>query len=180
MTDPEDQWHRQERLPVLSAVAAAFADPVRLVGILTESADDDDAARRLRDAFGLDERQAEAVLDVQVRRMTAAGRARVAEELRVLRADWGPAVGAHVRFSGRRSAVLSIDGAEHSFRGGGVQGVLDRIREFVLHEIAVPRLRPVAVRITGLPEGPIRMTCTPARDARFQYPDEPVAPEGEG
>jgi hypothetical protein len=43
-----------------------------------------------------------------------------------------------------------------------------------------PRSRPVAVSVTGLPEGPIRMTYTPAGTGRYQYPGEPVAPEPEG
>jgi hypothetical protein len=61
-----------------------------------------------------------------------------------------------------------------------VNGVLERIATFVLEEIDVPRLRPVAATITGLPDGAIRMTYTPARNGRFEYPDDPVAPEAEG
>ena len=61
-----------------------------------------------------------------------------------------------------------------------MNGVLERIATFVLEEIAVPRLRPVAAKITGLPDAPIRMTYTPARNGRFEYPDERVAPDGEG
>jgi hypothetical protein len=169
-----------ERLSILAAIESALADPVRLVGILVESADGDDAVRRLRNAFGLDDVQAQAVLDAQFRQVTAAPRARLAEELRVLRADWGPTVEAHIEFTGRRSAVLSVDGTEHTFRAGGVQSVLDRIAEFLLDEVAIPRLRPVAATISGLPAGPIRMTYTPARNGRYEYPDEPVAPEAQG
>jgi hypothetical protein len=180
VTLPADSSHRGERLRILAAMEAALADPVRLIGILQESVDDDDAARRLMDAFGLDDVQARAVLDLQMRRVTAADRARIAEELRVLRADWGPMIEAHVRFSGRRSAVLSIEGAEHSFRAGGPHGVLDRIGEFLLDEVAVPRMRPVAATIDGLPEGPIRMTYTPARSGQYDYADEPIAAEDEG
>jgi hypothetical protein len=172
--------HRGERLSVLVAIDAALTDPVRLIGILAQAADDDDAVRRLRDAFDLDDVQAQAVLDLQVRRVTPAHRARIAEELRVLRTDWGPPVEAAVRFTGRRSAVLAVDGTERSFRAGGVSGVLERIGAFVVEEIAVPRLRPVTATISGLPDGPIRMTYTPARNGHVEYPDEPVAPAGKG
>jgi hypothetical protein len=61
-----------------------------------------------------------------------------------------------------------------------VNGVLERIATFVLEEIAVPRLRPVAATITGLSDAPIRMTYPPARNGRFEYSDDPVAPEAEG
>jgi hypothetical protein len=171
---------RGQRMAILSAIDTALAEPVRLIGILLEAVDDDDAVRRLRDAFALDDVQAQAVLDLQVRRVVPGHRARIAEELRVLRADWGPPIEAEVRFAGRRSAVLSIDGTEHSFRAGGVNGVLERLGAFVLEEIAVPRVRPVTATITGLPDGPVRMTYTPARNGQFEYPDDPVVPEAEG
>jgi DNA gyrase/topoisomerase IV subunit A len=98
VTQP-DELHRRQRLSILAATEAALADPVRLIGILRES-EDDDAARRLPHAFDLDDLPARAVMDLQVRRVTAANRARIAEELRVLRTDWGPTVEAHVRISG--------------------------------------------------------------------------------
>jgi hypothetical protein len=164
---------------ILAAMEAVLADPAGLMQILGECADDEDAIVRLTQDFALDRIQAQAVLDLQVRRVTAANRARIAEELRVLRAEWGPPVQAQVRFTGRRSAVLSIDGAEHSFRAGGVHSVLDRIGRFVLDEVALPALRPVAATITGLPDGPIRMTYNPSRDGRCEYADEPDAPDGE-
>ena len=171
---------RRDRLAILTAIEAALADPAHLVGILQESVDDDDAIGRLVDTYGLDAVQAQAVLDLQVRRVIPAHRARVAEELRVLRAEWGPPIEAQVRFTGRRSAVLTVDGTEHRFRAGGVDGVLAEIGAFVLEEIAVPRLRPVTATISGLPDGPIRMTSTPARNGRFEYPNDPIASEGEG
>jgi hypothetical protein len=161
-----------------SSRSTPLADPVRLIDILGQATDD--AVRRLGNAFGLDDVQAEAVMDLQVHRGTPAHRARIADELRVLRSDWGPPVEAEVRFTGRRSAVLVVDGAEHSFRAGGVSGVLQEIGAFVSEEIAVPRLRSVTATIGGLPDGPIRMTCTPARNGRFEYADEPVVPDDEG
>jgi hypothetical protein len=176
---PADDGHRGERFRILSAIESALADPVRLLGILLDSEDDDDAIDRLMDAYGVDAVQAQAMLDLQFRRVIPANRARLADELRVLRAEWGPPVMAHIEFTGRRSAVLSIDGAEHSFRAGGVHGVLDKIRDFALDEVAVPTLRPVVASVAGLPEGPVRMTITPSRDGRYEYPDEPVALTGE-
>jgi hypothetical protein len=170
---------RRERLSILTAIESALADPVRLLGILLDSEDDDDAIDRLMDAYGVDAVQAQAMLDLQFRRVIPANRARLADGLRVLRAEWGPPVVAHIEFTGRRSAVLSIDSAEHSFRAGGVHGVLDKIRDFVLDEVAVPTLRPVVTSIAGLPDGPVRMTFTPSRDGRYEYPDEPVALAGE-
>jgi hypothetical protein len=109
---------RRERLSILTAIESALADPVRLLGILLDSEDDDDAIDRLIDAFGVDAAQAQAMLDLQFRRVIPANRARLADELRVLRAEWGPPVVAHIEFTGRRSAVLSIDGAEHSYAPG--------------------------------------------------------------
>ena len=176
---PVDDGHRGERLRILSGIEAALADPVRLIGILLNAEDDEDAIARLMDAFGVDAVQAQAMLDLQMRRVIPAHRARIAEELRVLRAEWGPAIEVQVRFSGRRSAVLTIDGTERSFRAGGLHGVLDKIREFVLDEVALPALRPVVATVAGLPDGPIRMTVTPARSGRYEYPDEPVALAGE-
>jgi hypothetical protein len=109
-----------------------------------------------------------------VRRVIPAHRARIAEERRVLLAEWGPPVHALVRFSGRRSAVVSIDGAQHSFRAGGVDAVLQRVGRFLREEVAVPRLRPVVATVTGLAEGPIRITYTPGGSARAEYGDEPA------
>jgi hypothetical protein len=177
VTQPPDDLHRRQRLSILAAVEAALADPGRLITILTESEDDDDALRRVRTTFDLDDDvQAEAVLDLQVRRMTRANRVRIAEELRILRGDWGPSIEAHARFSGRRTAVLSIDGADHRIRATGAQDALDRIDALVVEHFAIPQLRPVVVTVSGLPGGPTRMTCTPARNAAFEYPDDPEQP----
>lgn len=81
----------EHRLSILAAMEGALADPVRLVGALAGAADDEDAVQRVRDAFGLSEEQATAVLDLQFRRLHRAGRARVTDELAMLRADHGPA-----------------------------------------------------------------------------------------
>jgi hypothetical protein len=171
---------RREQLSILTAIETVLADPVRLIGLLQDAADDEDALRRVRQEFDLDRVHAEAVIDVQFRRVNRADRARIAEELRLLRAAWGSPSEASVRFTSRRSAVLSLDGAEHPFRAGGAQGVLDLVSEFVVAEVARPRLRPVVVTVTGLPGGPARMTLTPVGDGHYEYADDPVAPEAAG
>ena len=62
--DPEDR--RQERLAPLSAMDAALADPVRLVTVLVDAEDDEDALRRVRDTFGLTDEQMRRYRDVTV------------------------------------------------------------------------------------------------------------------
>jgi hypothetical protein len=83
---------RAERLSALAAVEAALADPVRLVELLQEAGDDADVVRRVADAFSLDAQQAESVLAVQLSGLTPGRHARLADELRVLRARWGPPI----------------------------------------------------------------------------------------
>ena len=165
---------RNERLRILDAMATALADPARLIGILVEAADDDDAIARLVDAYAVDSVGAQALLDLQVRRVIPVHRVRITEELRVLRAEWGPAIDAQVQFSGRRCAVVSIEDAQHTFRAGGVNAVLERLGRFLLEEVATPRLRPVTAAVTGLPDGPIRITYTPGGGARAEYRDDPA------
>jgi hypothetical protein len=171
---------RRERLSTLTAIETALAEPVRLIGLLQDAADDEDAVRRVRQEFGLDRAHAEAMIDVQFRWLNRADRARVAEELRVLRADWGRPVEGSVRFAGRRSAVLSLNGAEHPFRAAGAQRVLDLVSEHVVTQVAQPRLRPVVLTVTGLPEGPTRLTLTPAGSGHYEYPHDPVVPKTTG
>ncbi len=78
---------REQRISILAAFEAALTDPVRLVGVLADAEDDEDAVRRVRDAFGLSAEQAGAVLDLQFRRLHRVGRTRVADELALLRAE---------------------------------------------------------------------------------------------
>jgi DNA gyrase/topoisomerase IV subunit A len=84
---PIDDSHRRERTATLAAIETALADPARLIGVLLDAADDDDALARLMSAYGVNPEQAQALLDLQVRRVIPVHRARVAEELRVLRAE---------------------------------------------------------------------------------------------
>jgi len=123
-------------------------------------------------AYGVDRVGARAALDLQFSRVSRGGRRRIAEELAVLRAEWGPPVEGRVRFTSRGSAVLSLDGTERRFDAGGTDGVLDRLHAFLTEDVAVRRLRPVVATISGLPGGPTRMTVSPARSGSYEYPDD--------
>jgi DNA gyrase/topoisomerase IV subunit A len=68
------------RLHVLRAVQRAQARPHELLRIVAE-ASADEAIERLQSEWGLDEPQAHAVLDLQVRRFTTDFAARRAEEI---------------------------------------------------------------------------------------------------
>ena len=171
--DPEDR--RQERLAPLSAMDAALADPVRLVTVLVDAEDDEDALRRVRDTFGLTDEQAASVLDLQFRRLHRAGRARVAAELAVVRAEWGPALPATLAFTDHRSAVLTVEHEERRFTAGGTQAVLDRVTAHLLDDVAVPRLRPVVVTVDGPADAPVRVTVVPSRSASYEYADDAEA-----
>lgn len=163
---------RERRTGILTALAAAAADPVRLVELLTRAEDDDEALALLRESFGLDDAQASAVLDGRFRMLVAVRRARLAQELDVLRAEWGPPLPATLAFTGRRAAVLAVDGTEHRITGGGPQTVLSRATDVLVEEVAVPRRQPVDVAVTGLDRGPVRFTVTPGRSASFEHPED--------
>ena len=169
MTDRREAA-RADKLSILAALEAGLADPVRLVRLLQEATDDEDAVRRLADAFGLAPEQATAVLDQQLRLLTPAHRQRLADEVRLLRAEWGPPLAGELRFATRRSAVLTLDGTERRFTAGGAIGVLDLAFRYLADEVARPSLRPVVATVTGLPGGPTRMTVTPGGDGDFDYP----------
>jgi DNA gyrase/topoisomerase IV subunit A len=165
----DTEARRQERLAPLAAMDAALADPVRLVTLLVDAEDDEDALRRVRDAFDLTDEQAASVLDLQFRRLHRAGRARVAAELAVLRAEWGPALPATLAFTDRRSAVLTVEREERRFTARGLQAVLGLVTDHLLDDVAVPRLRPVVVTVTGPADAPVRFTVVPSRSASYQY-----------
>jgi hypothetical protein len=162
--------NRAEQLSALAALATAMADPVALVRLLQEATDDADAARLVREAFGLTAEQTETVLDNRNRLLTPAHRQRLADELTILRAEWGAPIQAHLRFTTRRSAVLTVAGTERRFTGGGADGVLDEVLRHLLDAIARPTLRPVVAGVTGLSGGPTRMTVTPSGDGDFEHP----------
>ena len=165
-----DDDGRAARLAALSAIGSALEDPIRLLGIVADAYDDEDAVRKVAEAYDVDELPARALLDLQFGRLTRAARGRVTEALRILRAEWGPPVEAQLMLSGRR-AVLSVDGTEHRFTAGGVHGLLDEVAGFLQSEIAVPRLRPVSVVVTGRSAGPVGMTVRPDGSASFGYED---------
>ncbi|SDF75400.1 hypothetical protein SAMN05660662_3252 [Blastococcus aurantiacus] len=165
--DTEDR--RREHLPQLAAMDAVLADPVRLVAALVDAEDDEDALRRVRDAFDLTDEQAASVLDLQFRRLHRTARARVAAELAVVRAEWGPALPATLTLSDRRSAVLTVEGGDRRFTGRGLQALLDRVTDHLLDDVAVPRLRPVVVTVAGPADAPVRFTVVPSGSASYEY-----------
>jgi hypothetical protein len=73
--------------------------------------------------------------------------------------------------TGRRSALLSIDGADHRFTAGGIPGLLDEVAAFLRTDIAAPRLRPVVLTVTVGRAGPVRMAVLPDGNASFHYGD---------
>jgi hypothetical protein len=164
---------RIERLALLTAIEAALTDPVRLVHALADAEDEADALAVLRHEYGIGEAAAGALLDLQVRRVTRAQRARVIDELRVLRAEWGPALAVEARFGADGSAVLTLEGAVHGLREGDPWTAVERLARLLTDEVARPRLRPVAATIRGLPDGPTTMRVTPAGDVALGYPDDP-------
>jgi hypothetical protein len=161
---------RAEKLSALAGLDAALTDPIALVRVLQEATDDEDAVRRVAGAFGLTPDQATAVLDQQLMQLTPARRQRLAGEVRTLRSEWGPPIEGELRFTTRRSAVLTLDGTERRFTAGGVGGVLDLLFQHLLEDIARPALRPVVATVTGLPDGPTRMTVTPSGDGHVDQP----------
>jgi hypothetical protein len=167
--DVDGQGGREERRRMLAAVATVSADPVRLVDVVQDAADDADAARRIAEAFGLDLDLAAVALDLQVRRLTPSTRARIAEELRVLEAPWGPALDADLLFTTRRSATLTVDGIQRSFRGGGPNAVRDQVFAFLHEQVTGPQLRPVVIAETGAADA-ARWVVRPDRSASREQP----------
>jgi hypothetical protein len=164
---------RAEKLSILAAYEIALADPVRLLALLADAEDDDDAVRRVREAFHLLEAHARSVLDLQFGRLTRAGRARIAEELRILRAEWGPELPVMVTFTSRRRAVVTVDDDERTVTAAGTPAVLDRITEHLVEEVAVPRLRPVVAEVTGHAGGLVRIRALPSRSTSYGYAGDP-------
>jgi hypothetical protein len=168
--DPHDRGGRDERRRVLAALATASADPVRLVQ-LVQHADGEEATRRVAETFGLEPELAEAVLDQSIRLLTPSRRARVAEELRVLDAEWGPTLELELRFTTGRSATMTVDGTAHTFRGRGPASVRDQALAFVSQQVARPQMRPAVVTVTGLPDG-ARWAVRPDGSASAEYPGD--------
>jgi hypothetical protein len=171
---PDGETTARQALPWLTAVDAVAADPVALVRLLQEADDRDDAVRRVAEHFGLSPEQADAVLDQQFGMLVGNRRAAVAEELRVLRAEWGAPLALRLRILNRRSAVLEVDGVEHRFRAGGLQGLMDEVARFAHDEVARPALRPVVID-TGLTgDWPLTLRIWPGRTVQYEYADDPA------
>ena len=77
----------RDRERVLSAIVAAQESMDLVVQVASEAEDPDDARQALQDALGVDEVQATAVLDMQIRRLSARERQRLIEELSSIRAE---------------------------------------------------------------------------------------------
>jgi hypothetical protein len=172
MTEDGETAYRGEAgarqvLPQLVALETALADPERLVRVLADADDRDAAVRALESTFGLSPEQALAVLDHQFGGLLRSRRAAVAEQLRILRAPWGPPLELTLQSRGRHGAVLTVDGLEHAFRARGRSDLLDQVTRFLWDQVAVPQLRPVSVT-TDLAGGPSRLLIWPSRVAEFE------------
>jgi hypothetical protein len=162
---------------LLGAFDSVLADPVRLVQAVQGAVDDEDALGRVAAAFDLTPETAAVVLDQQFLLLLPSRRAALAEELRIHRTPWGEPVHVVAELHGRRRATLVVDGTEHRFRAGGLQGLLDQLTDFLRAHVVRQHLRP-AFLTTGLPGGPTRITVWPDGTIEYEYPDDPVAGEG--
>jgi hypothetical protein len=160
---------RADRLAFLAAYEAALTDPVRLVTLLTDAEDDDDAVRRVQEAFDLPALPARAVLDMQFGRLSRASRARISDELRILRQEWGADLPVTVAFTSRRRAVVTVDDDARTVTGTGAQAVLDRVTEHLVAALAVPQLRPVVAEVTGHAGALVRIRALPSWSASYEY-----------
>ena len=172
----------RQALPQLAALETVLTDPLRLVRLLQDADDREDAVRMLGTSFGLPPEHSSIVLDNTFGVLVGSRRAALAEELRILRAPWGPPLELTLRARGGGSAVLGLDGTEHTFRNRSRDGLLDAVTRFVQEEVAVPRLRPVLLS-TDLPGGPVLARIWPSRIASSSTPTtrtEPIAHGGRG
>jgi len=89
--DAESQRrHLLQRLGVLEAVIIAIDRRDELMQILATAVTVDEACRELGTSFGLNDAQAHAVLDLQVRRFAGQERQRIIEERDSVRAELSP------------------------------------------------------------------------------------------
>jgi hypothetical protein len=174
-SDGPGEADARQALPWLSALHIVGADPVRLVQVLHDAEDRDDAVRAVGSAFALTPEQAAVVLDNQFGMLVASRRSALAEELDVLRAPWGEPLHLELDVHGRHSATVVVDGTAHSFRATRLQGLLDEVAQFLLQAVAQPTLRPVLVT-TGLTgDWPRLVRIWPSRMIQYEYEDD--APE---
>ena len=78
--DDELRQAQERRLDALEAMATALSNLPALLAIVTSSADAGSAVDALVREFGVSPHNAVAILDLQVRRMSEEGRARIIEE----------------------------------------------------------------------------------------------------
>ena len=165
---------RRAKIRVLSALELAAENPVRLVQAVQDATDDEDAVRRVGEGFGLDEELSRVLLDLEVRNLSTGSRRRVAEELRLLRAEWGPPIEATLAVTGRRQGVLTVDGAEHHFRASGPQALIGQVHAFLVEQVARPQLRPVVLTGGEAAGGPVRWTVRPDGSATAEDVGDPT------
>ena len=89
-SDPQDTPERRlalvrEQLHIFEALVVAVSDPARVLRLVGEADDASSARQALRSELHLDELQATAVLDLQVRRLSRHDRARIHQERERLR-----------------------------------------------------------------------------------------------
>jgi DNA gyrase subunit A len=88
MSDPgaaDDRAHIEDQIHVYEALVTAVARRREVYDLLEEAEDPVAASRDLQTLLGTDEVGAQAVIDLQLRRLTATERATMAEKLRDLK-----------------------------------------------------------------------------------------------
>lgn len=162
----------ENRLALLEALSRALADLPALLALLADAEDESGALRRLADAYDFTPEQAQAVLDLQFRRVIRGHRAALDAELRgvseALAGTWDPPL--HLVATGHSPQLveLVIAGGTHRVEGADLDDCLDRLVSLVRERLAGPERRRVAVT-TGLADGPTRILIDPLGGAEFFY-----------
>jgi hypothetical protein len=164
--------HHEMRRAVLGALSRVLADLPALLAVLADADDENDAVRRLEEAYDFTPVQAQAVLDVQLRLVTRARRAAVHAELRdvtdALAAPWDPPLDLQATVRSPQLVELVIAGVEHRVEGEDLDDCLGNVVSLVRESLARPERRRVAVT-TGLLDGPTRILVDPVGSAQFLY-----------
>jgi hypothetical protein len=164
------------RLAVLEALSRVLSDPAGCLALVADADDEDDAARRLRNAYGFDAVQAQAVLDLQFRSATRSRRAAMEAELRTVQdavsAPWDPPLQLPATVRYPRLIEVDIDGVLHRFDGADLADCLHGLIALVRQHLARPARRNVVVTITGSAAGPTGVLVDPVGSATFSYDDE--------
>jgi hypothetical protein len=162
----------RQALPWLEALETVLADPHRLVALLLDAEDDAAAIHSVAEAFGLSHEQAQAVLDNQFGLLVQGRRARVSEELRILRSPWQEPLAVELVGTGDGRADLLLYGEVHPFSARSTRLLLDAAVEFLRERVVEAELRPV-VLATGLDgRDPVRVRIWPSRSTEFEYADD--------